>query len=457
VALSLTMVVCFWRASVSNRKLAWMMAAGFLLGLIFLTKAEVFFAALFGAIAALGTLLWSMNPSPARLVKLCSIFAACAIAPALIATILMIRALPISGTVSALAGSWKWIGEERLGQISYFKWMMGTEQPWLSVARMCAWCGVYLSLMAISGGIAFAARKEPSRTRVLIASILAIANSAPIVIFWPRIPWRGFLRPLPIAMLGILIVLIVRLRRKPRDETAPFVLPISFTVLAGALLVKIALNAHSYHYGFALAMPATMVFVTLLVSWAPQVISATARAGGDCPIVRTAMIAALLAAGYAHLRISGAWLAKRGNPVGAKGDFFYAAEYGQYTQQAIEFINANTKPTDTLVCMPEGLLINFMTRRISTTPDMNFNPISLIMYGEENMLSRLQQHPPDWIALVGEDTSIYDAQFFGRDYARRIAAWIHENYEPAKLCGALPFTSEKLGIFIMRRKTMPVP
>src|SRR5205085_11579892 len=42
VALSMAMVACFWRASVSNRKVGWIVAAALLLGLTFLTKAEVF-------------------------------------------------------------------------------------------------------------------------------------------------------------------------------------------------------------------------------------------------------------------------------------------------------------------------------------------------------------------------------------------------------------------------------
>src|SRR5439155_11032279 len=139
--------------------------------------------------------------------------------------------------------------------------MMGTEQPWLSIERMAAWTGVYLAMLAVGGGIGFAVRDEPRKTRLLIALVLAAAIAATIALSWSRIPWRGFLRPLPVAMLAILIGFGVKARGRTRSEAARFVLPICFTVLSGALLAKIALNAHSYHYGFALAMPATTIFV----------------------------------------------------------------------------------------------------------------------------------------------------------------------------------------------------
>jgi hypothetical protein len=453
--------------------------------LIFLTKAEVFLAAFVGALAGFACLLWSMNQTPVLVRKRCALLAACGLAPVAFAAILLSRSLPFADVLSALAASWKWLGDSNLTQMYYFRWMMGTDDPWRSVQNMAAWSGVYLSLLAVSGGIAIATRAKPQAAKAAVAVIIAVALAAPVVFFWDRIPWRGFLRPLPVAMLGILIVLIVQLRRAPRDVAGRFVLPISFTMFSLMLLAKMALYAHSNHYGFALSMPATMVFAALLVSWAPDwigrrfcmieysgrgfavivssrvpspqpspgVLGEGVKIGASSCIVRAAMIAALLAAAYAHIRINQAWIARRVNLVSSNGDSFYAAEYGKFTQQTIDFINVSAKPTDSLVCMPEGLLINFMTRRVNPTPDMNFNPPSLVMYGEENMLARLKEHPPDWIALVGEDTSVYGPRFFGRDYGVQIARWIHDEYEPAQLFGAPPFVSKDLGILIMRHRS----
>jgi hypothetical protein len=85
----------------------------------------------------------------------------------------------------------------------------------------------------------------------------------------------------------------------------------------------------------------------------------------------------------------------------------------------------------------------------------NFLPPEIAMFGEDAMLSALRATPPDWVALVHADTRIYDAQYFGRDYGPRIARWIEENYDPAHLIGARPYTSDAFGILIMKRRSQP--
>ena len=178
---------------------------------------------------------------------------------------------------------------------------------------------------------------------------------------------------------------------------------------------------------------------------------------------RVLMSAALLAAGYAHLRWNAAWIAKRVNLVHADGDSFYADSYGPIAQRSINFMLTQTSPRDTLVCMPEGLLINFISRRVTPTPDLNFSPPALAMYGERNMLERLRAHPPDWIALIGTDDSIYrpsgrnGSWLFGRDFAKDTGRWIHDNYEYSELFGAAPFISHGPGILLLHRTPASTP
>jgi hypothetical protein len=76
----------------------------------------------------------------------------------------------------------------------------------------------------------------------------------------------------------------------------------------------------------------------------------------------------------------------------------------------------------------------------------------VLLFGEERMLGELRARPPAWVALVHADTRIYDARYFGRDYARGIARWVEENYQPAHLVGAPPYTGSEFGILIMKRK-----
>ena len=73
------------------------------------------------------------------------------------------------------------------------------------------------------------------------------------------------------------------------------------------------------------------------------------------------------------------------------------------------------------------------------------------MLGEERILAAYKQNPPNFIALVHKDTSAFGFRFFGQDYARDTARWIHANYEPVFQVGEMPFRNERFGILLLRR------
>jgi heme exporter protein B len=76
------------------------------------------------------------------------------------------------------------------------------------------------------------------------------------------------LRPLPLVLL--LAILVMATRWITGRETTDRALPrLSLTVFALALLLKIVLNVRAFHYGFALAMPATLVLVVSLALGTP--------------------------------------------------------------------------------------------------------------------------------------------------------------------------------------------
>src|SRR5262249_46335538 len=88
--------------------------------------------------------------------------------------------------------------------------------------------------------------------------------------------WNQVGRALPLTTAAALIVLTVACARR-RDERAPLarVLPVAmWAMFALLLLSKVVLKVRLSHYGFVLAMPATV----LLVAWLTGVIPAWLRA-----------------------------------------------------------------------------------------------------------------------------------------------------------------------------------
>ena len=98
-------------------------------------------------------------------------------------------------------------------------------------------------------------------------------------------------------------------------------------------------------------------------------------------------------------------------------------------------------------------MLNYLSRRPTTLPQMNFMMTEMIVFGEETMLAGFQARPPDYVVLVHKDTSEWGVGPFGRDNrnGRQIMRWVNQNYEPVVLFGDEPFESKAFGIRILKR------
>jgi hypothetical protein len=106
---------------------------------------------------------------------------------------------------------------------------------------------------------------------------------------------------------------------------------------------------------------------------------------------------------------------------------------------------------ETLTVIPEGVMINYLSRRVNPTPYNYFMPTDLMIYGEENMLKAFQANPPDYVCLVHKDTSEFGFTFFGRDYGQTLYSWIQRNYRRVKLIGRPPLKDERFGLELLKR------
>src|SRR5207247_6893564 len=118
----------------------------------------------------------------------------------------------------------------------------------------------------------------------------------------------------------------------------------------------------------------------------------------------------IVAAGV-YLRMSAAELARRTTPVADGSDGFYSGpdlfysnqDYGPVVRDVVKDLKKQTTRKETLVCMPEGLLINYLARRANPCRHLNFNPVSLEMFGEERILRDFAARAPDYIIVANVD------------------------------------------------------
>ena len=129
----------------------------------------------------------------------------------------------------------------------------------------------------------------------------------------------------------------------------------------------------------------------------------------------------------------------------------------------VDWVEANLPPQVSLLVLPEGVMVNYLTRRVNPTRHLNFAPPEIMIFGEERILEDLRAQPPDYVVLVHRETPEYGLPLFGTDYAPRLLEWAREDYELVARVGAEPLALERLedgrsGFEVLRRRTTdPTP
>ncbi|HEX5045401.1 MAG TPA: hypothetical protein VFV75_21095 [Candidatus Polarisedimenticolaceae bacterium] len=418
------------------------LAAGLLLGLLFLTKPELWLAG--AACAGYGFLA-------ARRWRALPLLLAGAVVPPLLAFGLLACAMPPGKALRGTLGAWLHLADPALVRMPYFQIFMGTWEPARSVLALASWSLVWT---AVAGTLWLAARAAGPRSRTVVAgtSALLLALSAWLAAAHRAVPWLEAMRPLPLFLLGLLGVEVVRLRRaQGGEEPSAAILRGSLSALALVLLLKMLLYARVWHYGFVLGMPGTLLLVAALLCWIPAALQDRGRAPS---IFRTGAASLLAAVLVGHLAMRVDERRARTVQVGHGPDAFWAdAERGEVMRAAQARIETLLPEDATLAVLPDGVMLNYLARRRNPTPYIIGNPADMAMFGEGAMLDAYAASPPDWIALLACDTTIYGFPFFGRDYAQAMAAWMDRNYVLAEVIGAPPFTGRGFGVALLRRRS----
>src|SRR5262249_49545208 len=203
-----------------------------------------------------------------------------------------------------------------------------------------------------------------------------------------------------------------------------------------------------------LAMPATLVLVICLTYWIPTVLRRTIGCG---VIFRTLALVILAAASMYYLNRSQKIYRIKNFAVGKGGDTILtygpkAHISGLVTSQALEWIEENTSPKATLVVLPEGIMLNYLSRRMTTSPYLNFMMGEMIVFGEKRIVDDLKVTPSDYVILVDNDSSEFGVGPFGTDprYGQQIMDWVNEHYTPISLIGGEPLQRRDFGIKILK-------
>jgi hypothetical protein len=98
-------------------------------------------------------------------------------------------------------------------------------------------------------------------------------------------------------------------------------------------------------------------------------------------------------------------------------------------------------------------MLNYLSRRTTTSPYVNFTVGEMIVFGEKRFFDNLKARPPDYVFLVDKDTFEFGYGPFGADphYGQQIVDWVNRQYTPTALIGGEPLQGRDFGIKILKR------
>ncbi len=426
---------------------------GLLTGLVFLTKPEVFLALSGALVAGLG-LTWYLKTKTADRKSL-ALFLGGLVLPGLAFIVYFGFHMPPREAVKTIFHSWLFLFNSDFRALPLYKWIMGFNNPWANLSTMLLYTLVLAAILVLIF-IINRAWNQRIRKYLVGSSALMFALIALAIYSVPNIPWLSLGRPLPFFMLLFAVFLSIHIF-KNRSETEPRIITQWVVVLFSlTLLMKTLLNAHIYHYGFALALPATLVMVVFMAYELPLRVK---KSLGNAGFYRSAMWALILVVVGIHTWITYRTYQMKNYPVGSGRDVVidYHPGFtprGEAMNLALNYIGQNVGPQQEFATFPDGIMLNYLARRRSPIPDITLNPGVWILVGDDAVLDRLKRSSPPYIVYMDREFPYFGYNHFGKDFAQKIHAWIQTHYSVQAQIGATPFTGKGFGIQILMRNTI---
>lgn len=427
---------------------------GFSLGLVFLTKVEIFIAAFASILFGLIFLFRQSHPLPLRkhFLKLILFF----FLPVIAFFIYFCLHMPVIDAFNSIMASYTNIFISAQVKNIFYLRISGLDNPAQNIMLMIRETFGYFILVVFTGLISYLFARLTNRiSRYAWGGIMFTLTFLIIFFKYISINLMEIARAYPVLLSLLLAYLIIDLIRKREDKTfvaqyLPFILLTLFSLL---LLLKMILNVHFYHYGFALAMQASLVVAALLLYYIPMWIS---RYGNKTVAMSfTGLFIFFVLLFYFNLTKHIYDL--KTYPVAEGRDSFLTfntrlGNPGPIVNEALSYIDKSTAENDTLIVIPDGVMINYLSRRSNPSRYFEFTPNFVEAMGEEKILNDISSKPPSFIILLEKDTSEHGAQYFGTDYALNISSWIADNYDKVLVLGAKPLTGSGFGIIIAKKK-----
>jgi uncharacterized membrane protein YagU involved in acid resistance len=331
------------------------------------------------------------------------------------------------------------------------QWALGTDAPWANFLGEAGWGA---GAVAVALGAAALCRwlaEGGVQRRVLLGFMLALG----VVGFCARVPWLRIGWAFPGLLILAGVAELFPGRSGGAAEPGARAARVLLWCLAAALLARMALNVRIFHYGFVQAGPAAAVGCATLLETVP----AWWRLAPPARVFYRAFILAVLGSiGVAAIQKSAMMMNEQTLAVGTGDDRLLTFgpdvdPIGQIVEHARVYL-ARGPGARTLMVLPEGGMLNYLVRQPNSVSDIEFGPSLLAGGREMDVVRRLRAAPPDRVALVSRDLTIFGVARFGDrpDDGGDILEFVRKNYRPVYQIGGDPLNPKQEGMVIFARR-----
>jgi len=222
-------------------------------------------------------------------------------------------------------------------------------------------------------------------------------------------------------------------------------------ILGLSLITRMVLNGRIYQYGFIQAAVVALVIVAVLIKELPIELKLD-KSG--LAFYRIGLGLLLICGLFSIVSQSKAMLDAKTLSIGKNRDMFYAypkeisgdGEAVKYFTQNLEIL-----PNDkTLVVVPEGVMINYLSRKKSPVPEEAFYTNKK---AESFIATKLENALPDYIVLITRDLKEYGVTKFGAkgQSGEYIISMIQKYYSLTNSYGQDPLSGIGVGGSIYKR------
>ena len=421
---SLASLAFLWRYVKSGR--VWAIAmSGVACGVVGLTKPELFVACLVAILVGLaGTWALGRHPGGVKVgLALCTGIAA----PLLVAFLLFLTAMPARTAATSALGGWPAVFNRSLRIIPFYAVGIGEREGGANALRAIVWAALIVIGGLLVWGIGSVVRRRgwPARPFAWLTGGLAFAALSRFLL--PTL-WIGVARPLPIVLVAICGAAVAGVADRRRDLTKrrESLLMLCLAAFGLVALAKIVFTVYLGHYGFVLAMPGAMVSFVWLVEELPKKAEAW---GSSAAVVRAGGVALALFVLVTHAGTSIISLREKSAPIGEGSDRLMALPaVAQETAMVLGLLESSAPRGASLAVLPEGALLNYLTRRPSSIPYSTLMPAEMAVYGDRAVFETFCSRPPSQVLLAPRPGSLLGVGRFGADYGKALVNWIEANY-----------------------------